>query len=336
MADVNFPSINELGQMEFMSPMAFQQAQKQIGLANLFQQQNLQSGAEDLRTKQLANAYSEQANPLRINQLGLQNAGMESENTIKGVEARTKSALEQDDINSKRQKMLAGLDEDKLKQFQARAEWELMQDDPALQASGMKKIMASKAEFDRRNKQADELQKIAAQGENSKAVANIHAGATLGAARIAADSRQAVAAAKKQGVMDFDQALASGKIGTDKLLAMAVMGATTATDPETQAMWQQRAQLLERMNNNKAGLYGRGGQVDISGMNVPTIQPQSAFGTPPQAPMRPAAPPVPQGQDIPTGKPAGGRVSVVSPDGKVGSIPADQLQQALKAGYKQR
>lgn len=45
------------------------------------------------------------------------------------------------------------------------------------------------------------------------------------------------------------------------------------------------------------------------------------FNPPPQTP-----PPKP----IPTG-----RVNVISPDGKRGSIPANQLQEALRAGYKQ-
>ena len=40
----------------------------------------------------------------------------------------------------------------------------------------------------------------------------------------------------------------------------------------------------------------------------------------------------PQAQPL---SPTGGRVTVVSPDGKKGSIPANQLQQALTAGYKQ-
>lgn len=42
-----------------------------------------------------------------------------------------------------------------------------------------------------------------------------------------------------------------------------------------------------------------------------------------------------QPQTTPTPTPQGGRVTVVSPDGKRGSIPANQLQQALSAGYKQ-
>lgn len=42
-----------------------------------------------------------------------------------------------------------------------------------------------------------------------------------------------------------------------------------------------------------------------------------------------------QGLRKPSMTTGGGRVTVVSPDGKTGSIPANQLQQALTAGYKQ-
>jgi hypothetical protein len=107
MADVNLPNFSELAQMEFMSPMAFQQANNQIGLANQFQNQNLAMGEQDLRTKALANMFSEQANPLKIQQLGLNNEGMGYENTTKRVQAETDAALKEENIMAKRQKMLA-------------------------------------------------------------------------------------------------------------------------------------------------------------------------------------------------------------------------------------
>lgn len=265
MADVNLPSMTDLGQMEFMSPMAFQQGQKQIDLANLFQQQNLATGQEDLQTKRLANQFSEQANPLRINKLGMENEGLSSDNIIKGVEARTKAALQDDDIAAKRQKMLADMDEDKLKQFVNRASWEMNQvDDPKLQASGLKKIMASKAEFDRRNKQKDELEKIDLQGKNSKDVANIHAGATLGAARIAADSRSALAAAKAKIDPSSEAAIdaALNKMQSAKARHAALTDAATKfamTDPDKAAYFQARADAVRpqaeaEINNRPAGI----------------------------------------------------------------------------------
>jgi hypothetical protein len=277
MADVNLPDFKDLASMEFMSPMAFQQANNQIGLANQFQQQNLAMGEADLRTKALANMFAEQANPLKVQQLGLTNEGMGFENTTKRVQAETDEALKEENIMAKRQKMLADLDENKLKQFMSRAEMEMMSDDPKLQASGQKKIMMSRSELERRNKHADEMEKVKQQGANSLAVANVGAGATLGAARIGADSRIQAATAKAKGVMDFDSAVAAGKITPDKALVYAAVQAQNADNPEDQAKWIARAKQFEQIVQNKASA-SKVGTPDVGAMaNVPTIQPQSAF-----------------------------------------------------------
>jgi hypothetical protein len=277
MADVNLPNFSELAQMEFMSPMAFQQANNQIGLANQFQNQNLAMGDQDLRTKALANMFSEQANPLKIQQLGLSNEGMGYENTTKRVQAETDAALKDENIMAKRQKLLAEMDENKLKQFMTKAEMEMQDPDPRVQQSGMKKIMMSRSELERRNKHADEMEKVKQQGANSLAVANVGAGATLGAARISADSRVQAATAKQRGVMDFDSAVASGKITPDKALVYAAVQAQNADNPEDQAKWIARAKQFEQIVQNKAAA-SKVGTPDVGAMaNVPTIQPQSAF-----------------------------------------------------------
>lgn len=277
MADVNLPSFSELGQMEFMSPMAFQQAQNQMGLANQFQQQNLAMGQEDLRAKALANMFSEQSNPLKINKLGLENEGMGYENTVKQVEADTAAALKEENIMAKRQKMLAELDENKLKQFMSRAEMEMMSDDPKLQASGQKKIMMSKAELDRRNKQQDELAKIAAQGQNSLAVANVGAAATRYSADKNAASRQALAAAKGQGASDIYTALRTGKMTPDKAAIAAYALSEVESDPVERERLLGIAKVAEGLVQNKAAA-SKVGTPDIGAMaNVPTIQPQSAI-----------------------------------------------------------
>lgn len=377
MADVNLPSISELGQMDFLPSAQFQQANNQINLANMFQQQNLATGQEDLLTKQLANQLTQQTNPLKTQRMGLENTGLDIANTIKNVEARTKQALEPDDINAQRQKMLTELDDDKLKQFASRASWEMMQDDPKLQASGLRKIMASKAEFDRRNKQSDVLEKVAAEGANSANVANIHAGASRDVANINSDARRAVAETKAKGVQDFDQALAQGKFKTlESALTYATMQAQFAQNPDEQATWTNRARQLETLTQNKA-LAGSAGKIDPgAATGLPTIQTRSGFATPTAQPgvqgafdlgpnnerlagvvekIRAIPDPqeranaakalenqvngkAPQAGATPSAQvqaPAG-KVAVISPDGKKGFIPADQLEAATKQGYKQR
>lgn len=301
MADVNFPSMSELQIMGGLDFPQFQQAQERMGLASQFANQNLAMGQEDLRTKALANMFSEQANPLRINQLGLQNEGMGYENTTKRVQAETDDALKEENIMAKRQKMLADLDENKLKQFMSRAEMEMMSDDPRLQQSGQKKIMMSKAELERRLKQQDELAKIAAQGQNSKDVANIQAGATLGAARIGADSRASIAAAKAKIDPSSEQAIeaALNKIPTAKGKHAALVDAATRfglTDPDKAAYFMSRAAALRPQAEAEIA-SGRPPGIDVpqvAGLPAapgPNIAPSRAVGGAVGQPAQPVAKP---------------------------------------------
>lgn len=380
MADVNLPSINELGAMGGMDFGAYQQAQNQIGLANLFQQQNLASGAADLQTKNLANQYSEQANPLRLDKLGLENVGTGYDNTLKRVESETKAALQGDDIASKRQKMLADMDETKLKQLETRAQWEMMQEDPKVRESGMRKLMASKAEWERRNKHTDDMEKIKLQGQNSMDVAKVHAGATERSAQISADARRQIAESKNKGVASFDDAVRLGKFKTiESALTYATIQLQTAESLEDQQAWAVRAKQFEDLLRNKA-LASSNGKIDPgAATNLPTIQVPSAI----RVPTAPTAQPgmsggfdlgpnqeklpavvdairkianpqeranaakalesqvngmsqqAPRAAAIP-GSGGGARIPVVSPDGKMGSVPPDQLEAAMAAGYKKR
>lgn len=165
MADVNLPSFGELGQMEFMAPMAFQQAQDQIGLANQFQQQNLAAGEQDLQTKVLANLFAEQANPMKLQGLGLQNEAQANENVLGGIKARQGAALEPQALAAKRQELLAKASEDELKKLMSQAEKDYMSDDPVVSKRAENKLLHTKAELTRRNAAADALERAQTQAE---------------------------------------------------------------------------------------------------------------------------------------------------------------------------
>jgi len=155
MADVNLPSFGDLSQMEFMSPLAYQQAQNQIGLANQFQQQNLALGQQDLQTKTLANAYSEAANPLRLQGLSLGNTSQQNANTISSLNANDALALAPEQRAAKRQKLLQEASDADLKKLMSDAEREYMSDDPVVSKRGENKLMHTKAELTRRNAAQD-------------------------------------------------------------------------------------------------------------------------------------------------------------------------------------
>lgn len=190
--------------MEFLSPMMFQQAQEQSGLANQFAQQNLAIGGQDLQSKLLGNMFQQQADPMRLQAMGLENQGRQNANSISGVNARIAGGTEQEAMAAKRAELLAKASDDELKALRTQAEKEYESDDPAVRARGEKKLMASVAEFNRRNKTADAVKvaevgsdarlniaRMQQDGMNSRNTENINSRAQLAAAKNAAAAAKA-------------------------------------------------------------------------------------------------------------------------------------------------
>ena len=74
------PTISELANVMTLDPLMYQQAMQQIGVGNQAAQQGLDMGTQDLRAKSLANLYSEQANPIKLQQEQANLAGTGFEN----------------------------------------------------------------------------------------------------------------------------------------------------------------------------------------------------------------------------------------------------------------
>ncbi len=297
---VQLPSLNELAQMEFMSPMAFQQAQNQIGLGTQFAQQGLEQGAADLQAKSLANMFAEQANPLKVQQLGLQNEGMGYENTVKGVEARTQSELEEESKAAKRATLLEQASESELAQLTAKAQAMLMRtDQPELQAKGQKMLDASWAEQQRRNKAADELEKTKTIVGGRKVVAEINAASRKDSAQITADAK----AAKGASATDFDALIlkyaknpvAQAELRISRAEMKAAQGDAAGAARELQLAAEARARAAEDVTNRGLATPG----VDVATVaNLPPSErpaakaPVGTVGPTGQqpAPQRPSGP----------------------------------------------
>lgn len=242
MADVNLPSFGELGQMEFMSPMAFQQAQNQIGLANQFQQQNLGLGAQDLQAKTLANQFSEQANPMRLQGLGLDNEAKTNANVLGGIDARTAAALEPEAKAAKRQALLAKASEDELKQLLSTAEKEYMSDDPLVSKRGENKLLHTKAELTRRNSAADALERAQAQAEARLQGIQMAQEGQSGRTAATNASRESIAAGNISAKERALQAKAQGNPKTAEAAAVKYqMEADMEEDPTEKARLAQLA-----------------------------------------------------------------------------------------------
>jgi hypothetical protein len=238
MADVNLPSFSDLGQMEFMAPMAFQQAQNQIGLANQFQQQNLATGEQDLQAKTLANQFSQQANPMRLQGLGLENEGKKNANTLSGIDARTAMALEPEAKAARRQALLTKASEDELKQLMSTAEKEYMSDDPVVSKRAENKLLHTKAELTRRNAAADALERAQASAEARLQGIQLAQDAQTGRTQMTNASRESLAARKEAAL----QAKAQGNPKTAEAAAIKFqMEADMEDDPAEKARLAQLA-----------------------------------------------------------------------------------------------
>lgn len=238
MADVNLPNFQELALMGGMDFGAFQQAQDQIGLANQFQQQNLRQGEEDIQAKQLANLFSQQANPMRLQGMGLDNIGKENANAMSGVDARTALALEPEARAAKRQALLTKASEDELKQLMSTAEKEYMSDDPVVSKRAENKLLHTKAELTRRNAAADALERAQAAAEaRLQGIQMAQEGMNTRTAATNA-SRESIAANKDRAL----QAKANGNPKTAEAAAVKYqMDADMETDPVEKARLAQLA-----------------------------------------------------------------------------------------------
>jgi hypothetical protein len=250
---VNFPSIGELDRMGGMDFGAYEQAQNQIGLANQFAQQGLQQGTEDLRTKALANMYSEQVNPLRVENQRLQNEGTGFDNQSRGVKARTDMALEGDDREAKRAKMLADLDEEKLKQLFAKGEALSIDPDPTKAAAGNRMREASWKEQQRRAAAEDSLKQTREITGSREKVAGTNADAKKEAAQIAADAKKASVSSQT----DYDSLLlkyaknptAQAELRITRAQMLAAQGDAAGAQRELTLAQEARQRVAEDISN---------------------------------------------------------------------------------------
>lgn len=253
MAGLNgLPSLNELAQMEFMSPLANQQAQRQIDLGTQFANQNLAQGAQDLQTSTLKNLYDQQANPERLRGLQLGNTQTGLDNDIKGVQARSALDLEPEAKEAKRAAYLKQMDEDALASLTAKGESLSIrgaaEGDDAMAARGKKMMEAGRAELKQRNSLTAAADKATATAEGR--LQGVLAQVQGAGERNVRDNetRRAVAEMRAKGAAkagDILSGVASGKFTYEKAASSFGIMAAMEPDPEQAAKYQKLANQFE-------------------------------------------------------------------------------------------
>jgi len=123
--------------------------------------------------------------------------------------------------------------------------------------------------------------------------------------------------AAKAQIIALARQLGGTSKSADSIREVQRLEAAVITDFDTKESAQKAVDMLKRFRDNK-----------VQTLPVPGLH--NRYYTPDGKLKQNAAP-----VEGPTAPQANGRVTVVSPDGKRGSIPANQLQDALNAGYKQ-
>lgn len=275
------PSINELGQMEFMGFPAYKEAQNQVNLANLLQQQNLVKGDGQIEAQNLKNLFDRQNDPQRLQAQALANTGTGLENQSRGVKARNDVAMEDDDLEAKKQAAFAKASEEQLKGLSAKAQAMMLNPDPVVSEKGRKMMDASYEELTRRRKAADDVNKAQVTADARLAAIEAQQAGANGRNERDNETRLAVAAAKKAGgkTNDILGAVTAGKMGFEKAATSFEVMASMEDDPNRAAQYSELAKKFATANLSQKNAVA-GTKVDLSKLGIDTNQVLLGIGGP--------------------------------------------------------
>lgn len=293
---MNFSNPMDLEKIYSMNPFIMGQVQKgrgmQDALAQQFADQSLTEGQHDIRSKELANLFSEQNNPLRLEQMRHTNQQMQMANEKQG-------ALQGAQIDDELSRMAMNASERDLKELENEAQKLAYSKNPAERAQGEQMLSMHKDFIKMR-----EQEKLKNSGQ--MAVESLRGKNARGLEQMRIDAGKY---AKKQELeMSFSSMLRS-----KNYQQAATMGLILA-DMEPDPVKKQR--ILDLANQAKtadlerqqaAGAMRQEGAIDVpatTGLPALQIPKPSQFGAPgvvpPQQPAAPQAPP-PAAVQIPPG-----------------------------------
>lgn len=302
------PSISELGQMEFMGFPAYKEAQNQVTLANMMQQQKLQAGQGEIEAQNLRNLFDQANNPQKLDANRLANEGSVFDNQIRGVKARNDVAMEGEDLEVRRQKAFSMASEEKLKALEAQGQAEMMNPDPTVAERGRKKMEATWEEFKRRQKAADDLKKTETIVNGRKEVADNREDGLNSRNATDNETRRALASAKNKAAAEKAQGSAPN---AEKAAVRSQILADETDDPELKAYYLKQADGFTKysmaLKNAVAGTkpdmaqFGIQTNVVNTGMGQANSRPAGAGGQN-APPMSRGAGDPPAGAGLPTTK----------------------------------
>lgn len=285
--EVQMPTTGELHQMWGNNPIAIMQQQKQIDLANLFANQSLQKGQQDID-------LSAQMNPIKVRQAGLnadtteaQLPGYQADARVKGVNANIAEATQQDQIKTKLSELAKQASDNDLSMLENQGQRLAYSRNPQERALGLEMIRMHKdliREKDKINLQSEAQIRLAnVQGRNQKDLMQMQ----IDAGRF----NKAGGAARS-----IEEQLASGKLNYEKaatLLNNAAFMADMEGDAEKAMYYRNLANDYHSkfIAGKQAGAQvGVGAKPNLEQFDIETNKtPPAAQFTPPVRPNAPSA-----------------------------------------------
>jgi len=299
------------------------QRNRQFESAMQNEQHNRRSALQDY-------LFNEQNNPIKLRQADL-NAdttaaelpGKQAQSTSLGVKARIDTATEKDATRAKMAEFAKTMSDSDWTQAENAVKQALIDPSPQVRQIG-EQLYGQLVEVKKLREQLRSSEGIhAATNETSRYVADK-----------GAESRQAVAATAAAtkttgGARNFLASFDRLKANKDRYGALLTEATRVEADnPDAADLYRRMAEQIRPAAEAELKTDPKAGGVDLTqlpGRGL-AVQPPKAI-TPPNNPTAASPNPSPV---------VDRRIRVVSPDGKIGTIPAGQLQDALKQGFKQQ
>lgn len=312
---MDMPGYTDYGKMYEMNPGAFMQAQGQVDLASQFQGQEFQKGAQDLRTKELANLFSEQNDPQRLEQQRLTNEGMGLTNRQDKVKTRISEATEGLQLDAAQKDLVYKASKSELDGMEVLGQRMAYSQNPQERAQGEAMLKLHRDFIKLR-----EEQKFTA-GENAKA--RDHAFAIEGQRHKNATERAARLAEIKAKAGKGDE-----KLSTDQLRAKYIRLAEQAMgqgDHEAAAMYQDQVRYITQMRAYERPDPKAGGIDTPAVANLPAVPPKTLPAAPGQGIISRTLP-----QNQPQATP---KATLVDVQKMYPGIPPEKLREAYKKKF---
>lgn len=285
---MEMPNYLDYDKMYEMNPMAFHEAQGQLGLARQFQDQKLQQEQARVKQMTLANQFDEQNNPLRLQRSGLENTGLDLTNRQNAVKTRISEQTEGLQLDATQRKLIMEASKADLDAMEFEGQRMAYSPDPNIRAAGEAMLKMHKDFIKMR-----EQNKFTAD-ENAKQRAHQTA---LERERQAAMNQRAAAQAK----LKADSTKATDKMSTDQRIGWYVQKAEEAYqagDAESYNYYQSQVQYLNSLiaSRRPDTMVGKPDTGAITGL--PTVQPRPSPVAPGQQPSQQPAPAAPSLADV--------------------------------------